>query len=282
MTQTSETNREQREYWTGEGAEYWRQRGDWWNEMFAPFGRTMLDAADLRPGNRVLDVGCGFGATTIEAAERVAPDGAAVGVDISPQLLEVARTRAAGAANIDWLEADAQVHPFEAGSYDVVISRFAAMLFDDPPTAFANLHRALRPGGRLAFVCWQHPMNVEWIAVSIAAAVAIVGQPPDLGDPGAPGPFAFADGDRARELVAAGGFSDVAVEPVTRPTRLGADLAEAADAVLRLQETQEMLEGTPEGTQQKANAALQEAFAPYAGPAGVVLDASAWLVTAHR
>ncbi|MFW6205579.1 MAG: class I SAM-dependent methyltransferase, partial [Actinomycetota bacterium] len=209
MTQTGEANQDQREYWTGEGAEFWHLCGDWWGEMFAPFGQAMFDAADLQPGERVLDVGCGFGTTTVEAAERVAPHGAAVGIDVAPQLLETARKRAAGIGNISWLQGDAQVHPFEPASYDVVISRFAAMLFDDPPTAFANLHRALRPGGRLSFVCWQDPTKVEWIAVAIAAAVPVVGRPPDLGEPGAPGPFAFGDGERARKLVSAGGFSDV-------------------------------------------------------------------------
>ncbi len=109
-----------------------------------------------------------------------------------------------------------------------------------------------------------------------------MGRPPDLGEPGAPGPFAFADGDRVRKLVTAGGFSDVTVEPVTRPQRLGADPADAAAAVMALEETRALLQGTPAGTEEKARAALQEAYAPYAGPAGVVLDSSAWLVTAHR
>lgn len=155
------------------------------------------------------------------------------------------------------------------------------MLFDDPAATFANLHRALRRAGRIAFVCWQDPTKVEWITVALAAAIPVVGRPPVLGEPGAPGPFAFADGERVRRLVAAGGFSDVTVEPVIRPQRLGFDPAEAAAAVMRLQETRDMLDGTPEGTEQQASAALVEAFAPYAGPSGVVFDASAWLVSAR-
>lgn len=281
MTRTSEVNREQREYWAGEGVQEWQRCGDWWEVMFAPFGRAMLDAAALQPGERVLDVGCGTGATTREAAGQVAPDGSATGVDISPQLLATARQRTAGVDNVGWLEADAQVHPFTPGSYHVVISRFAAMLFDDPAAAFANLHRALRPGGRLVFVCWQAPTDCEWIAVSMAAAVPLVGRPPDLGEPGAPGPFAFADGERLRGLVAAGGFGDVSLETITRPQRLGADVDEAASAVLALPETAAMLAGTPEGTRDAVASALREAFTPYAGPQGVVMDSSAWLVSAR-
>lgn len=282
MTQTDEVNREQREYWTGQGVDQWQRQGQWWERMFAPFGQAMLDAAALRPGEQVLDVGCGWGTTAVAAAGQVGPAGAVVGVDISPQMLATARRRAAGVDGLTWLEADAQVHPFEPASYDVVISRFGAMLFDDPQAAFANLHRALRPGGRMVFVSWQDPTKCEWIAVAVGAAVPLVGRPPDLGEPGAPGPFAFADGERLRGLIAAGGFDDVTLEPVLRPQRVGDDLDEAVAAVLALPETSQLLAGAPEGTAAAVTAALREAFTPYAGGRGVVMASTAWLVSARR
>ncbi|MGH8833576.1 MAG: class I SAM-dependent methyltransferase [Actinomycetes bacterium] len=142
--------------------------------------RLALDAAQLQPGERVLDVDCGFGASTLDAAERVAPSGRVVGVDISTAMLEPARQRVAadGVDNVELLHADAQVHRFENESFDVIISRFGVMFFDDPQAAFTNLARALRPGGRLAFVCPQDPLKSEWVAVALGAAVAVLGSTP--------------------------------------------------------------------------------------------------------
>jgi SAM-dependent methyltransferase len=281
MTTTSQANQEQREFWSGAGGCEWLRHNDWWERMFAPFGEAMLQAAALRGGDRVLDVGCGAGTSTVAAARAVAPDGAVVGVDISPQMLDVARERAPELGNVTWLEADAQLHQFQPAGYDAVISRFAVMLFDDPMAAFTNLHSCLRPGGRMAFVCWQAPTACEWISVALSVAVPAVGRYPDLGEPGAPGPFAFADGERLRGLVAAGGFGDVTVEAVTRPQRLGADPYEAVAAVMALPETRDLLAGSPDGAYAEVAAALTEAFTPYAGPEGVVMDSTAWLVSAR-
>ena len=174
-----EVNRAQREYWDDGGPRQYRDYGDTNEALFAPFGQAMLDAARLQPGERVLDVGCGYGTSTLEAAERVAPSGRVVGVDISAAMLEPARRRvaAAGWDNVELLQADAQVHRFEAGSFDVVISRFGMMFFEDPAAAFANLAGALQPGGRLVFVCPQDPLKSEWVAVAFGAAVATLGGP---------------------------------------------------------------------------------------------------------
>lgn len=282
MSQAIQANQTEREFWAAEGPQQYVEHGDRWETMMAPFGAAMFDVVALQPGERVLDVGCGWGATTVEAADRVAPTGSVVGIDFAAQMLARAARRTADLANVTLLEADAQTHPFEPASYDAVISRFAAMLFDDPPAAFANLHRALRPGGRLAFVCWQDPLKTEWVAVAMAAAVPLVGRPPDMGEPGAPGPFAFADGDRVRRLVAAGGFNEVTLEPVTRPQRIADNADDAVAFVRSLPETRQLLNGVPKDTVAKVTGALRDAFTPHAGPHGVVTDATAWLVSARR
>jgi SAM-dependent methyltransferase len=280
----SEVNQEQRRYWANEGQQQYQQHGDRFEAMVAPFGHVVLDAAQLRPGNQVLDVGCGYATTTIDAARRVTPSGRALGVDLSAAMLQTARRRVAatGLDHVALLEADAQVHAFDPESFDAVISRFGIMFFDNPQAAFANLARALRPGGRLTFACWQDPLKSEWVATAIGAVVPLLGGPPQLGTPDTPGPWAFADGDRLERLLAAAGFRDVHLEPVTRPQRIGNDVADAVGFVMSLPETHQLFAGAPEDTVAAAAAAVGAAFTPHAGPDGLVLNASAWLVTATR
>lgn len=278
---TSPVNDQQRQFWTGDGGRSWIEHARRWERILAPFGAAMFDAIALRPGERVLDVGCGFGSTTVEAAERVAPDGTVLGVDISERMLAAARERSGAVGNASLLEADAQAHSFAPASYDAVISQFGVMFFDDPSAAFGNLHSALRPGGRLAFVCWQDPREAEWIAVAMSVIVPMVERRPDLGEPGAPGPFAFADGERLRGLVEAGGFENVSVEPVTRPQRIADDPGDAVTFISSLPESQPLFDGVPDDVIVKATDALKDAFAGYTGSQGVVTDASAWLVTAE-
>lgn len=282
MEPATVANATQQEYWAGPGQRQYAEHGDRWRTMMSPFYAALFDAARLQPGERVLDVGCGFGHTTLEAAVRVMPGGTVTGVDISPQMLARARQRAAGVDAVGFLEADAQVHPFEPASYDALISGFGVVFFEHPQAAFTNLLAALRPGGRLAFVCWRGPLQSQWIAVATAAIVPVLEQAPDMAEPGVPGPYAFADGDRLRGVLVASGFRNVAVEAVTRPQRIAADVDDAVSYVLSLPEGRRMLDDAPDRTRVLAAAALKAAFAPYAGPDGVVTAGSAWLVTADR
>jgi SAM-dependent methyltransferase len=284
LRESDEVNREQREYWATEGPRQYQEYGETNEALLAPFGQAMLDAAQLQPGERVLDVGCGYGTSTLEAAEGVAPSGRVVGIDISAAMLEPARQRvaAAGVDNVALLQADAQVHPFEPASFDVVISRFGVMFFDDPEAAFANLARALRPGGRLVFACPQDPLRSEWVRIAFGAAVGALGRAPDLGPAGAPGPFALANGDRLARLLTAAGFRDVALEGVTRPVRVGHEIDQTVRFVMPLPQSQQLFTGAPKDVLGAAVEALRGAFTPYAGSNGVVMDSTAWLVSARR
>ena len=283
MTDPGMTNLEQREYWAQEGKQ-WVREADRYDAMNGPFGELILDTARLQPGERVLDVGCGNGAMTREAAMRVAPDGSVVGIDLSAPMLDLARQRAVAAAidNVEFLEADAQAHPFRDGEFDAVISRFGTMFFEDPEAAFANLAGAVRSGGRIVITCWQDALQCEWIVVPGAAVAAHVGLP-EFGPPGAPGPFAFADGDRLARIVEAAGFCDVTLDGVTRPMRIGDDLDDVERFfTTSLDVARELFDGKPKEQVDAALDAAREALAPFAGSDGVVLNGTAWLLSAHR
>jgi len=275
-------NTEQRERWAHEG-KFWVLEAERFDAMNGQFGLAMLEAAGLRSGERVLDVGCGNGQTTLQAGERVAPGGVAVGVDIAAPMLAHARTRAqrAGVDSVQFLEADAQTHAFEPGEFGAVISRFGTMFFEDPVAAFTNLGRAVGSGGRLAIVCWQDVLNSEWTAVIGGAAAAHLGFP-DFGPPGAPGPYAFADRDRLERTVTSAGFGDVTIEAITKPMRMGDDVEDVIRFFTSLDLVREWFASKPEDKVAQAIDAVREAAAPYAGPHGVVMTGTAWLLTARR
>jgi SAM-dependent methyltransferase len=209
---TDDSNLHQAEFWD-ELAPAWAA-GEHHTELVAGrFGALAIDRLDLEAGQRVLDVGCGTGATTLELARAVAPNGEALGVDISAAMVKIARDRGGAQDGARFEVADVQVDDVDAGPFDAAFSRFGVMFFADPAAAFVRIRTLLRPGGRLAFCCWQDLFSNEWMFVPGAAVIGVTGELPPMPGPGEPGPFSLADPAHVVALLSDAGFEDVDVTP---------------------------------------------------------------------
>jgi SAM-dependent methyltransferase len=277
---TEIVNVDQARAWQGE-EEHWVEHEAHYNASAQRHDRRLFAAARIDAADRVLDVGCGCGATT-RAAARAAPAGGALGVDLSARMIARARERAQaeGLANARFEQGDAQVYPFEAGAYDLALSRFGAMFFGDPVAAFRNVGRALRPGGRLALLAWQALDRNEWMLAVRGALAAgrTLPQPPA----GAPSPFGLADPARVRGILADAGFEGVDVEAVEEPMWLGADGADAFGFLREMGAIRGLLNGLDEATAARALDTLRETLAAHATAEGVLFGSAAWLITARR
>lgn len=249
--------------------------------MLRRFTPQLLNAADVAVDERLIDVGCGSGETTCLGA-RAARNGLALGVDLSGPLLDEARRRTvrAGLRNAQFEQGDAQVHPFASASYDVAMSRFGMMFFTAPEVAFVNIARAVRPGGRLAFLCWQDAARNEWFTTPQAALAAHIDFP-ELGAD-EPGPFSLADPDRIGERLSSAGFVDVSIVPVAEPMRLGSDIDDVTGFVRDRGRVGGPLADADEVATRKALDTVRAALRPYQSTDGVFLRGAAWLATAHR
>ncbi len=234
-------------------------------------------AISVRPADRVLDIGCGTGQTTREAA-RAAASGSALGIDISPARLARARrlARAEGLRNIGFVQADAQTHRFPPGHFDLAISRFGTMFFADPVAAFTSIGSALRPGARLVQLVWQHRDHQEWDAVM----GEIAGERPTPAP--AADPFSLADPDTAGTILAAAGFTAVDVTGVHEPVYYGPDATSALRVMLSLQMTKDLLAPLDAARAKRALGQLRAALAARESGSGVFFDSRAWLIIARR
>ncbi len=280
-----EANAEQIRYWNQHAGPAWVRNQERLDRQIAPHGEIALEAAAPCAGERALDVGCGCGATTLALAERVGGDGAATGLDVSAVMLERARARAAeaGVSHVAFRQADAQRADLPAAAYDLVFSRFGVMFFDDPGAAFANLRRALAPGGRLVFVCWQPPQRNPWVTVPMAAVAPLLALP-EPPAPDAPGMFSFGDRDRVAHLLEGAGFRGVGLDPVDVPMQLGAleGVAEAVRFFLEVGPVSRLLEDqhADAALTAKVQDALTEALTPHVGPDTEGLASAMWLAHA--
>ena len=271
-------NAGQAAYWNEQAGPTWAELQSPLDRQLAPLGARAIEALAPQPGERILDIGCGAGAASLDLARAVGASGSVLGVDLSRPLLDIARKRAEGLANVRFEEADAQAYPFEPASFNAAFSRFGVMFFSDPPAAFANIRRALKPGGRLAFVCWRDPALNPVMTLAMTAALAHV-EPPPPPQPGAPGPFAFADPDRVRAILEAAGFLDVSLTPFE--TKIGSgDLETTVGLSMRVGPLGALLRENP-GKRDAVIGAVRDAYRQHEGPDGVKLDSATWIVAAR-
>ena len=272
------SNVEQLRAWDGEEGAYWAGNAEYFDRSVAAYHERLLAVAAIGEEDRVLDIGCGTGQTTRDAA-RAAPAGSAFGVDLSSRMLDYARLRAAEerVTNVTFAQVDAQIHPFDPGSYDVAISRTAAMFFGDHGAAFANIARALQPGGRLVLVAWQPLAGNEWvreISGALAAGRALPTPPTDRG------PFSLSEPDRVRALLSGAGFADVELDGTSAGMWFGEQADDAHRFVLGLMAW--MLEGLDDAGRARAVDALHATMTAHQTPNGVLFDSAAWIVRATR
>lgn len=281
---TDAPNAAQAEYWNAVAGSTWAALQDPLDAQLEPIGLEAMAVLAPAEGEHILDIGCGAGATALELAWRIDPEGSVTGVDISAPLLEVARRRArdAGYEQVKFVQADAQTHAFEKARFDAAFSRFGVMFFADPAAAFANIRGAVRPGGRLAFACWRPFAENPWMSAPMEAALRKLPPQPTAPpqDPNAPGPFAFADQARVRGILEAAGWRNVRHRPLDLKIG-GRSLQESIDTALRVGPLGALLRDQPDKAPVVIEI-LREEFQRHLTPDGVRMASAVWIVTADN
>jgi SAM-dependent methyltransferase len=275
------SNQDSATAWNATEGEYWAEQDARFEASGAPHRAALLAAAAIDVDARVLDIGCGAGPTTRDAA-RIAQQGSALGVDIAAPLVERARQRTAeaGITNAEFVLADAQIHPFAEASFDTVISQFGSMFFGDPVAAFTNIRRAVRPGGSITLLVWGAPQDNEWF-LQIGAALA-AGRDNPLPPPDAPGPFSFADLDRARTVLTSAGFDDVTFTERRSAMNYGKDAGDACAFISGMGCAKFRLQDLDDAGRARALDDLRSMLSSFETSEGVKMATATWIVQARR
>ena len=275
-------NAEQIKFWNA-GSAYYFTHKDSVRAAHAPLTRRLIERAAPAAGERVLDVGCGFGDLTLELARRVGPSGFVVGIDLSSAMLEQAEksARAVGIGNIHFENCDVQTNVFQERRFDLMVSQFGVMFFADPVVAFRNLRSALRPGARLAFMCWQSRERSQCVSIPLSAVARFAELPPPQ-PPGAPGRFGFADSDLVGRVLDSAGFDAIAIEDTREKLLIGGGLG--LDDVVKWfldVEFRATLAQVAKELRARIEDAMRDALRPYLTENGVLMESATWIVSAR-
>lgn len=278
MSQQTSTTLDQATYWNEGGGRRWVSNLDRVERMLAPLADELVRHAAPRTGEAVIDVGCGGGLTSKAFADAVGPTGEVLGLDVSAVILEVARARFPAETCLRFVEGDAGSLPLPSAHFDLITSRFGVMFFPDPVAAFGHLRAALKPGGRLRFICWREIALNPWMGLAASTAFEILPRPAPSA-PNSPGPFGLADETWLRHVLEAAGFRDVEAHTHERKLDLGA-LDEAVEQMTRMGPAAPVFDEADEPTRERVRAALRAALAPHVSGGRVALASSTWLVSA--
>jgi SAM-dependent methyltransferase len=274
-------NQEQAQYWNGPAAQRWTDHQDVLDRALLPFGRAAMQRLAVESGERVLDVGCGCGQTSLELAARVGPLGHVSGIDLSRSMLERARTRAALSSNVRFFEADAAEFRAEP-AFDAIFSRFGVMFFDDPVATFSHLREQLTTAGRLGFVCWRALDDNPWAALPLQWVRSARPDAPQGPAPSGPGPFSMGDAELVRAQLERAGFRGIAIELFDSDVTLSTgELAPAVEFAMSAGPAARLLVGASELELTRARAAVTAGLEPYWSDRGVALGGSGWVVSAR-
>ncbi len=282
---TKGSNADQIDYWNSASGLKWVTLQHEIDDVFQAVSDRLLDRAGPAMGQKILDIGCGAGALSLNLAGRVGPAGSVLAVDIAKALLQRAEERrlSAGLDNLAFREADAQVHPFEPAGFDLAVSRFGVMFFEDPVAAFANIATGLGDGGRMHLAAWSALEENPWFGIPREAAIAVLGKPEPT-PPHAPGPLAFADRERVVGILERAGLADCRAELETVVLRTPMDLASVTRLASNIGPAARIMRafsGTPDDLE-RIVAKVEEGFRPYATPEGFAMPARINFFSAAR
>ncbi|WP_024574624.1 MULTISPECIES: class I SAM-dependent methyltransferase [unclassified Afipia] len=274
-------NADQIAYWNGPGGRHWTDRQQLQDVVLAPVSKILIERAAVKAGETVFDIGCGCGATSFDLLTQVGPGGHVTGVDISEPMLGRARELAPPNMPIEFVLADATVYPFPPASADMLFSRFGVMFFAQPSDSFANMRKALRPGGRLAFACWRTPRDNTWMMLGLQEAYKYVPKLPEM-KPDDPGPFSFASEERVRRILGEAGFSNVEMDRVDLLLDIatGRGLEAAIETTLAIGPTSRALENQPPDKIEATTQSIRTMLASHQKGDTIPLGGSIWIVTA--
>ena len=277
-------NIKQKQFWSGAGGEVWVNKQSEMDIMLNPLGAKAIDRLDLNQVTRILDIGCGCGATTLEIAKKIKA-GTITGVDISEPMLQRASQNAAelGLTNANFQMLDVQVDEMMSNDFDIAFSRFGVMFFENPFEAFSNIHKTLKEDGQLSFVCWQNPSLNPWQSLSLQVIKQFLDLPAP--PPKSPGPFAFEDQSYVQEILEESNFKNIEIFDNQEDIVMfsGKSIQEACEDYLTINPVvTEMLKNSEEKLKEEILAALIDKFSHFHNGNGLLFPSATWIVTARK